>query len=728
MRNKMIAFLFPGQGAQFVGMGKELFNKFPEIVYKADEILNYSIKELCLKDEKNQLNQTEYTQVALYVVNCLYYLNEVQENKRKPDVIIGNSLGEYNALYAAGCISFEDGLRLVQERGRLMGQSKNGTMAAIIGLESEKIERILDYKKISGRVQISNYNTKMQNVIAGDQRTIDDILPFLLEKGAKKAVKLNVSGAFHSKYMEEAERKFEPYLRKVSFKAPSCVVFSNYTGDVYVKGDIFAPLLHQISNPVRLRKSILNAIKMGVTEYIELGPRRTMTKMFKEVENEYDMRKENSLGNSQFKNEYEVDYSYIVSGLRKGITSVEMIKKLRENNILGFIGIDGLKEDEIIEIIEEAKQKIPNKYIGVHITNDLYNVERTNKIIDYLIAQHISNVEISGFSKPNAALIKYRLKGISIGNDNTLTSINKILVHVNSVKNAEEFMVPIPTEILNELVLEGEISEKIASKIKNIPLCDDICIDNDKNGFEMLNYLKEENNSKNNDFLKKVRIGIGGRIGCPLAVAISFFSGADFILTTSINQCTIEARTSNYVKELLQNTTENDFSNAPIDELFEFGTRFSVLKKGSLYHIRALKLYEIYCQYSSFEEIPDEVKRTIFVKYFKTTYEEVFDMSTKELSDEEKQKIEEQPKEKMVLMFKKMLEKCYNDACIGNIENQANYLVLASSDMSDLNYFLKETEYAFWNKRSAVTIAKMLMDEGERMLQEKAEKIIKKGE
>ena len=204
MRNKMIAFLFPGQGAQFVGMGKELFNKFPEIVYKADEILNYSIKELCLKDEKNQLNQTEYTQVALYVVNCLYYLNEVQENKRKPDVIIGNSLGEYNALYAAGCISFEDGLRLVQERGRLMGQSKNGTMAAIIGLESEKIERILDYKKISGRVQISNYNTKMQNVIAGDQRTIDDILPFLLEKGAKKAVKLNVSGAFHSKYMEEA--------------------------------------------------------------------------------------------------------------------------------------------------------------------------------------------------------------------------------------------------------------------------------------------------------------------------------------------------------------------------------------------------------------------------------------------------------------------------------------------------------------------------------------------
>ena len=192
----MKAYIFPGQGSQFKGMGGALFDGFPEITAKANQVLGYDIKRLCLEDPLKQLGLTQYTQPALYVVNALYYIKKTKESGVKPDYVAGHSLGEYNALFAAGAFDFETGLKLVQKRGELMSLESGGGMAAILGLSEDKIAHVLNENNIS-RVQIANYNTPSQVVISGAKKDIDR-LSALFEKENAMYIPLNVSGAFHS--------------------------------------------------------------------------------------------------------------------------------------------------------------------------------------------------------------------------------------------------------------------------------------------------------------------------------------------------------------------------------------------------------------------------------------------------------------------------------------------------------------------------------------------------
>lgn len=719
----MITYLFPGQGAQYKGMGKELFSEFPEIVTIADSILNYSIEELCLNDEFGQLDNTEYTQPALYVVNCLYYLRMIKETEKRPDYIIGNSLGEYNALYAAGCISFEEGLRLVQKRGKLMGRLNGGSMAAVLGLSSKKIKDILLKENISDSVQISNYNTKYQNVISGASNIIDNILPVLIKNGANRAVKLKVSGAFHSKYMKEAQDEFASELRKVKFKEAKCKVISNLYGIPYEKKYIYNTLLQQISNPVRLFESIKYAIECGTTEFIEVGPKKTMTKIVntikKELNEEVDYNK-NHLGSNSFKEEYKVNYSYVVAGIQKGISSVAMIEELSENKILGFLGINGLSLDEALDLISSAKKKIPLDSIGVKVSNDLLNPDYGKTVMKHIIEEDIKKIEVSGYQKPDLALVKYRLRNIKIDEKGNVIIPHKMLVHITSVKAAQSFMRPIPENILKQLLDAEEITLKEAENARNIPMCDDICIDNNKgeNRYGWLSTLKKISKENFNKFnlKKKVRIGIGGGIGSPQTVAMAFFAGADFIVTSSINQCTVEAGTSDYVKSLLQNAVETDFTFAPEAELFEFGEKKSVLKRGSLYHIRALKLYENYCRYESIKEIPQKEVEMITKKYFKVSFDEVYNNLKDKLSREIVKLAEEQPKYKMALIFKELLEQCFDDALKDKNENRVNYQIKSTSAIADLNNYLKDTYLMEWKNRKTADIGKKLMEDGEKYL------------
>ncbi|MEA5576044.1 ACP S-malonyltransferase [Anabaena sp. UHCC 0451] len=273
----MITYMFPGQGSQIKGMGENIFSKFPELTQKADSILGYSIEDICLHDRQKELNQTQFTQPALYVVNALSYRHKIQQTGKKPDFVVGHSLGEYNALEASGGISFEDGLKLVQRRGLLMSQAPLGSMAAVLGATGEEVEQLL---KKSGfdAIDVANFNSPAQIVISGLR---DDILNAsqIFQEAGKQYIILNTSGAFHSRYMESSKVQFEKFLQGFSFSKLQIPVISNVTARPYVQSEIAANLAKQITHSIKWTESIRYLLTQGNFEFEEMGVGNVLTKL-----------------------------------------------------------------------------------------------------------------------------------------------------------------------------------------------------------------------------------------------------------------------------------------------------------------------------------------------------------------------------------------------------------------------------------------------------------------
>lgn len=278
----MKAFLFPGQGSQTKGMGLDLFNKFPDLVRQTDEVLGYSIRELCLEDPGKQLGQTQFTQPALYVVNALSYLKEIEESGQKPDFTAGHSLGEFNALLAAECFDFETGLKLVKKRGELMSRAGDGGMAAVINATKEEIQCILRENGLEN-IDLANYNTPSQIVISGLRDEIAKARP-LFQEGKMMYFPLNTSGAFHSRFMGPVKDEFESYLNEFSFSGPEIPVISNVTACPYRDGEIIGNLANQITGSIRWYESIQYMMHRGCRNFREIGHGNVLTKMIRKID------------------------------------------------------------------------------------------------------------------------------------------------------------------------------------------------------------------------------------------------------------------------------------------------------------------------------------------------------------------------------------------------------------------------------------------------------------
>lgn len=250
----MKTYMFPGQGSQSTGMGEGLFDSYSELVERADAILGYSIRELCLEDPRDELGKTQFTQPALYVVNAMSYLRKVEE-EGEPDFLAGHSLGEFNALAAAGCFDFETGLRLVQKRGELMSRIEGGGMAAIVNATREQIEEVIKANGLSN-VHVANFNAPLQTVISGLYDEVAKAQPFFHQQGNMRFYPLATSGAFHSPYMGEAMERFREALREVAFAAPRIPVIANVTARPYALDTMLDTLASQIASTVRWAESI----------------------------------------------------------------------------------------------------------------------------------------------------------------------------------------------------------------------------------------------------------------------------------------------------------------------------------------------------------------------------------------------------------------------------------------------------------------------------------------
>ena len=285
----MLVFVFPGQGSQKKGMGQDLFDSVPEFAAaerQIDEILGYSVRELCLQDPDGRLSDTRYTQPCLFVVNALHGFKALAERGR-PAFLAGHSLGEYNALLAAGAFDLVTGVRLVQKRAELMGQAKNGAMAAVIGLDPGKIARVLEENGLDG-VDVANYNSPVQTVISGPAPDIQRAKPLFEQAGARLFVPLQVSGAFHSRYMSDAARAFGEFLGSFTFNPLQVPVIANVTAEPYPSEDptqtIRSLLTRQITQPVQWTRSIRYLLGQGASEFHESGPGNVLTKLIRQIQ------------------------------------------------------------------------------------------------------------------------------------------------------------------------------------------------------------------------------------------------------------------------------------------------------------------------------------------------------------------------------------------------------------------------------------------------------------
>lgn len=275
-------YMFPGQGSQAQKMGEDLFSEFPGYVDIARQIVGYDIVDLCLHNHENRLNQTAFTQPALYLVESLAFLKKIKEGHPFPDYLCGHSLGEYSALFASGMISFEDGIMLVRERGRLMGKIQGGAMAAVLGWREDKLQTLLNQHG-QNQLVIANYNCPTQFVISGSMAAVKDMAVRLEEAGAL-VIPLKVSGAFHSFYMTEIKKEFSSILSQIAFKPARIPVISNVTARPYHENTDSQQLLtDQIDHPVKWQESINWLLTHNVTEFIECGPGHVLTGLYQKI-------------------------------------------------------------------------------------------------------------------------------------------------------------------------------------------------------------------------------------------------------------------------------------------------------------------------------------------------------------------------------------------------------------------------------------------------------------
>jgi len=288
-----IAYIFPGQGSQYVGMGKDLYEKSDiarSLFEKADAILGFSLSKICFDGPEELLRQTENTQPAIFLHSVILTM---LINQKKGQMTAGHSLGEYSALVYAGSLTFEEGLRLVRLRGELMkeaGKKERGTMAAVVGLDPATLEGICREASDVGVVQCANFNSPGQIVISGSVEGVRKAGEIAKTRGAKMVKELVVSGAFHSPLMQSARDGLRIGLSKTNIKNAQIPVYTNVTGKGIQKvEEIRAMLEQQLTSPVRWEESVKNMIADGATQFVEIGPGKVLQGLVKRIDSSVDV-------------------------------------------------------------------------------------------------------------------------------------------------------------------------------------------------------------------------------------------------------------------------------------------------------------------------------------------------------------------------------------------------------------------------------------------------------
>ncbi|PPK67111.1 ACP S-malonyltransferase [Actinokineospora auranticolor] len=707
---------FPGQGSQRRGMGAELFERYPEHTATADRVLGYSIRELCVDDPRRELARTEFTQPALYVVSALTWLDRRAADPTPPDYLVGHSLGEYVALFAAGVFDFETGLRLVHRRGALMAAAGGGSMAAVVGTDEPTITRVLAEAGLTG-LDLANHNAPDQFVLSGPDEEIGRACAAFEAAGAR-AVRLHVSAPFHSRHMRGTAEEFAPFLAGFPLADPVIPVLANIDAKPYRPGEVAKTLTAQIAAPVRWTETVRSLMGLGEFEFVELGPGQVLTKLVAKIRAAADplaapalpatavpaatapaaavpavpaAPDADSLGARTFRERYGLRRAYLAGSLYGGVSGREMLGSLAKAGLLGFLGTGGLAP---AEVEHEVRGLVGDLGLsGAFGANVLYRhgaPEEELGLVDVLLRHGVDLVEASGFPVLTPALVKFRLKG------------GRILAKVARTDIAAEFLAPPPEHLVRRLVADGAVTEAEAAAAATRPVADDLCVEADGGwvtaNADLLTLLPAVRGLRDRSTTPSghhVHIGCAGGIGSPAAAAAAFLLGADFILTGSVNQCSVEAATSPAVKDLLHQAHEYDIETAPWGPLFELGARARYLKRGLFFPARASRLHELWRRHGALSELDSDTRAQVLTKY---------------LGGVDAPTPTGDGKADLAKLFRGYFDRGLRSALAGDTRSRVDFLVHCGPAMGAFNQVVEGTSLDPWQARTVEAIADTLLE------------------
>jgi trans-AT polyketide synthase/acyltransferase/oxidoreductase domain-containing protein len=760
----MQVLLFPGQGSQYKGMGQDLWAAYPALVDEASSILGYSIRDLCLNDPQQQLGLTHFTQPALYVVNALNFYRW-QEGGHHAGAVAGHSLGEYSALLAGDAFDFATGLRLVQKRGQLMSEASGGGMAAVLGMRVEALEDFLREQGVEG-IDIANHNSPNQSVIAGDVVTLTRAEHLLQARGVN-CVRLNVSAAFHSRHMQKAQQEFTLFLREFALKDPRLPVIANVTARPYQPGEVASLLAQQIASTVRWTESVRYLMGMGEVDYVEMGadPKRmggrVLSKMVDEIRRTETAIIEpppalfaqeralgepwhtataepsqpepaHQLGSAVFRQRYGLKYAYVAGAMFRATSSVALVVRMGQAGMIGYFGAGGLDLPETESAIQQIQNQLKDgQPWGINLLANHDDPLQERAWVELFLKYGVRYIEAAAFMQMTLPLALFRIRGLRRDSEGKIRCDHHIMGKVSRLEVAEVFLSPVPMHLINNLLAEGAISAEQAEMAREVPVSQDICVEADSGGHTdggiptilLPTMLRlRQRLAERYQYREPLCIGLGGGIGTPEAAAAAFAMGADFILTGSVNQCTVESGATEIVKALLQDVSIHDMAYAPAGDMFEFGSRVQVLKKKVLFPMRANRLYALYTHYDSLEAIPEaersKLERSVFKRPFAEIWEECLRYLKAAGRDKDIAQAQANPKVRMARVFRWYFMYSTQLSFSNSPDDLVNYQVQTGPALGAFNQWVKGTELEPWQQRHVDKIALTLLESTVRHLRE----------
>ncbi|GAX60232.1 dioxygenases related to 2-nitropropane dioxygenase [Candidatus Scalindua japonica] len=428
------------------------------------------------------------------------------------------------------------------------------------------------------------------------------------------------------------------------------------------------------------------------------------------------------LGSQRFIKEHNLKFAYVVGGMVRGISSVEMITAAAKAGILGFYGTGGCQLDQIQTAILAIKENLPNgEPFGMNLLCNLVSPRLEEQTVDLYLKHGITIIEAAAYLQVTEHLVYYRVKGTRQNEDGSITVPNKIIAKLSRPEVAVQFLSPPPEKLVKILVQSGKITKQEAELSAKIPMASDITAEANSGGhtdngvaYALIPAIMtmRDGAMEQHGYPEEIRVGAAGGLGTPHAILAAFMMGVDYVVTGSINQCTVEAGISDQVKDLLADMNIQDTEFAPAGDMFELGAKVQVLKKGVFFPARANKLFQLYKFCNSVDEIDAKTKKQIENNYFKRSFDQVYE-ETKEyfskIAPLEIEKAEKNPKHKMALIFRWYFYHTTKLAFEGDPENRVDYQVHCSPALGSFNQWVKGSKLEKWRNRHVDEIAEIIM-------------------